>query len=135
VNVVITLGRSAPARSGSTVYLDHLRHEISRGRGRVKLWPHAFTMVAAIIVSPCRLHGRELVSIIYGQEPDGGPVWADHCIHTFAIHARKKLRPLGITFRATRDAGYQLIDLWEAPETIAAPPHGVTVARGRSKRL
>lgn len=112
VNVVLTLGRSAPAGAGDTVYLDHLRHEVSRGRHRAKLWPQAFTMVAAIIVSPYPLHGHELAAIVYHEPPDGGPEWALTSIRVSAHHARKQLKPLGIGFRGTRDAGYQLFDLW-----------------------
>lgn len=124
MHVMLTLGRSAPSGSGDSVYLDHLRHEVSRGRQRISLSPRTFTLTAAIIVSPCNLSGRELIDIVYGEAlPDGGPIWAACCIRTFAMEARTKLRPLGITFYGHRDSGYRLYDLWD-PKTAAAPPTG-----------
>lgn len=122
MHVMLTLGRSAPSGSGDSVYLDHLRHEVSRRRHRITLWPHAFTLVAAIIVSPYNLTTHELVDIVYGSDlPEGGPIWAACCIRNYAMIARRKLRPLGITFYGHRGTGYRLYDLWD-PKTLAAPP-------------
>lgn len=121
MNVVLTIGRSAPARSTS-VYLDFQRFEISRGRHRVRLWPKAFHLVAAIMCSQVRLTTGDLINHIYGEMKNGGPDYADNCISHYLWHARARLKPLGIGIKAGYGAGHYAIDLWEnAPaEKVAA---------------
>jgi DNA-binding response OmpR family regulator len=111
LNIVLTCGRSAPARSKS-VYLDFKRHEVSRGKHRVGLWPKSFMMISAILVSPQRLTTRYLIAHIYADQPDGGPLWADRCVWHCIWHARQRLKPLGIDFKAIHWSGYDPVDLW-----------------------
>jgi hypothetical protein len=108
---VLTCGRSVPAGSES-VYLDFKRHEVSRGKHRIHLWPKAFMMASAILVSPHRLNTRDLITFIYGEMSNGGPLWADRCVWHCVWHARHKLKPLGIDFKSTAWSGYDPIDLW-----------------------
>lgn len=120
MNVVLTLGRSAPAGSDA-VYLDFKRHEVSRGRERARLWPTPFLVAAAIICAQGPLTTTELVDGIYGDREDGGPEFADKVVHVATWHARQRLSPLGLSLCSHKGyLGYLVIDLWAAPGALAA---------------
>lgn len=106
--IVLTIGRSAPARS-SGIYLDFQHYEVSRGRGRVHLWPHAFLMAAAILAAPGPLSTEDLIAFSYDGRRDGGPDWARGVVRVALWHARQRLKPLGIGFHCRPRLGYEAV--------------------------
>lgn len=108
MNLVLTLGRSAPAYSHG-IYLDFRRHEISRLRERAALWPHAFLMAAAILAAPGPLSTEDLIAFAYEERRDGGPDWARGVVRVALWHARRRLLPLGIGFCCRPRLGYEAV--------------------------
>ena len=51
---------------------------------------------------------EDLIDRVYGDDPDGGPEWANHAIYNNLSRIRKKLRPLGYDIAKTNGHGYRL---------------------------
>lgn len=107
MSVVLTLGRSAPARS-TDLYLDFKHHDISQGRVRVHMWPKAFMVTAAILASPCGLTNKDLAAFLYGDRADGGPERASLCVGRFIGIANTKLALLGMRIEAATGHAYRI---------------------------
>ncbi len=52
--------------------------------------------------------GEYLTTLLYGNDPNGGPDTPQECIRLFVMRARRKLKPFGIEIKTAWGQGYYL---------------------------
>lgn len=63
-------------------------------------------MLDALVASyPRPISHAGLLQVVYGDDPDGGPMTADHVIGVMACRLRKELRKYGWTIPHNRSGG------------------------------
>lgn len=65
-------------------------------------------MTLAILIRRKRVTRDQIHSVLYSDDPDGGP--GPKVIDVFMSHIRRKLRPLGIVIETIYGVGFQLSD-------------------------
>lgn len=72
---------------------------------------------------PGGIHSDRLIHLIYGEDPDGGPDWAQKCINVMAYKINSVLRPRGWRVTAKRkyaQGTYFLEKIVATPETAVS---------------
>lgn len=97
---------------------DDVKCPCCKGKGRIPVTEAvSFSPTQEIIyrlVTQRRINGHALVEKLYGKRRDGGPTWADGCIHVNICRMNKKLAKVGkkiISLSSKAIAYYKVTDV------------------------
>jgi hypothetical protein len=70
-------------------------------------------MIALLASEVPVLNIRHLVDILFDDDLDGGPTWANGCVLKIMMKLRTKIHELGLSCPKSKSGrGYWIVDLW-----------------------
>lgn len=94
-----------------TVTLNPDRRQIELNGRAVRLQPQVFTIATILFDRPRRLVSTEWIfQVLWGNDPNGGPLTARRAVNVQVCHLRAALRELGADCQITTEhgVGYRL---------------------------
>lgn len=123
----------APARKDpGAVVVNVKRREIWHGDRVAEFHraPTQFRAAAAMVVRRGSLLTHlDLIEALYGDDPNGGPLWAPQAVSKWGCHVRRRLRPLGLLQQTIYGHGVRLANMGEPAMICAYPPPSWGCAR------
>lgn len=98
--VILGTWPRTPTPAGDAIYINCLWHTISRrGVATRPLQPQVFVVAAAALVNQI-VDKLFIVDVLWGGNPEGGPLTALDHLRVRSVHANAELAPLGIRIRS-----------------------------------
>lgn len=112
VPVVIAAG-PAPRAHRDAIVIDVPRRLIKRrGRSVEMRGVTCFWFVASLLVRPGISSLAEMTDIIWGADPDGGPVSPSWSVHKVKSEMAERLYSVGLVVQSWYGVGFEMRDAW-----------------------
>jgi DNA-binding response OmpR family regulator len=85
-------------------------YDLQVGERLIPLSPAQSALVSRLIGAGGFVPMRALIDVLYGDDPEGGPLTADLCVRVNVTRIRRKLRGTGVRLHGLQWHGYRLED-------------------------
>ena len=76
----------------------------------IHLSPTESVIMACLLSAKTSVTIKELIDVVYGDDPEGGPLAASNCIRVMMCNLRRKLQRKGVYITGKCWQGYRLVE-------------------------